>query len=313
MTSEIRDCGSLHKYRTEIPNIILDIDLEPLELSFYIHIKRIAGDHGRCWASNKFLCEKTKISERKLRSIKKSLEEKGLIKISKKLKQDGSIEAMILEIIDLWPTNFDFYRFPNQNISRSNEVRRDMPEVRHTMPEGTAYHATKEEPYEEEPIKKREDVRAKVIPVSVLKERLPHVSTTEEEHLKLEKTLGVSVRDECYKILSDWKEDTPKTKWKKSDYRSILRWVVDSFKERKEKHGTEKNSLIENMEYAKSIELKFKKYTGPGKNKHQIEANHRYFALVFLGCQSPSFTLNYDVPDFKKKLDDVLKQYNLLQ
>lgn len=72
------------------------------------------------------------------------------------------------------------------------------------------------------------------------------------------------------------------------------------------------SSPEDNKEYAKSIELKFKKYTGSEKSRYQIEAFHTYFAIIYLGCQSPSFTLNYDVPNFKKTLDETLKQHNLV-
>ena len=68
-------------------------------------------------------------------------------------------------------------------------------------------------------------------------ERAPHVTTSEDEHRKLGEEFTEPIRDEAYQVLSEWKEDTPKVKWKKSDYRSIRRWVVDSIKEKKTKNG----------------------------------------------------------------------------
>ena len=71
--------------------------------------------------------------------------------------------------------------------------------------------------------------------------RKPKVSTTEVEHLKLLDKHTEAQREEAYQTLSDWKEDTPKSKWKKCDYRSINRWVFDAIKEKKLK-GTKGKS-----------------------------------------------------------------------
>lgn len=65
--------------------------------------------------------------------------------------------------------------------------------------------------------------------------RAPHVSTSNDEHRKLAEEYGEELRDQAYQVLSEWKEDTPKRKWKKSDYRSIRRWVIDSIKEKQAK------------------------------------------------------------------------------
>jgi len=73
-------------------------------------------------------------------------------------------------------------------------------------------------------------------------ERRPHVSTTDEEHKKLADEHGEKKRDAAYEVLGDWKEDTPRSKWKKSDYRSLLRWVFDAMDEKKGKRGGSKRS-----------------------------------------------------------------------
>lgn len=57
-------------------------------------------------------------------------------------------------------------------------------------------------------------------------ERAENVKTTAEEHEKLLKAHGEEKTRRLYQRLSDWKKDTPKSRWKKNDYRSILRWVV---------------------------------------------------------------------------------------
>jgi phage replication O-like protein O len=69
-------------------------------------------------------------------------------------------------------------------------------------------------------------------------ERAEHVHTTNEEHAKLVKDHGEEKVGLFYSILSDWKKDTPRSKWKKCDYRSILRWVVNAASESKNKNIT---------------------------------------------------------------------------
>lgn len=61
--------------------------------------------------------------------------------------------------------------------------------------------------------------------------RAEHVSTTDEEHEKLVKEYGEKKIQNSYERLSEWKLDTPRSKWKKSDYRSIRRWVVAAVEE----------------------------------------------------------------------------------
>jgi hypothetical protein len=71
------------------------------------------------------------------------------------------------------------------------------------------------------------------------KEIKKNVFISDEEHQNLLKSNSNEKIDECYQILSDWKEDTPKTRWKKSDYRSILRWVINVYEEKNKKNKKE--------------------------------------------------------------------------
>ena len=74
------DKRGLDRYRTELPNIIFDSDLDVYELALYVHLKHIAASECNYSASDKDLSEKIKISIRKIKKAKKSLEKKGLIK-----------------------------------------------------------------------------------------------------------------------------------------------------------------------------------------------------------------------------------------
>ena len=106
---QIEDESSLHNYRTETPNIILDMELDPFEYSLYSHIKRIAGDKGRCFASNRLLAKKACMSIDKVKRLKKVLVEKKLIRATVRKNNDNSFQTTLIQIIDWWPRNFQYF------------------------------------------------------------------------------------------------------------------------------------------------------------------------------------------------------------
>jgi hypothetical protein len=61
--------------------------------------------------------------------------------------------------------------------------------------------------------------------------RAEHVLTTDEEHARLVSLRGEALVQRAYEHFSLWKIDTPRSKWKKNDYRSILRWVFKAIEE----------------------------------------------------------------------------------
>ena len=236
-----------HNFRTEIPNLILDMGLTPYELSVYCMMKRIAGDFKSCWLSNKKMAERCNMSERKFIYIKKQLEEKGLIKITKRFKVDGSHDSDLIEITDLWIENHKHFKEKFSHAQNATGVV-------HKKQEGGARDADKEEPIKKNHIKEKESKPKKTqkpekkVPASKDASKLAappdpkkaikrekNVSTTGEEHIKLIEMLGEEETSACYKHLDEWKEDTPKYKWKKNDYRSIRRWVIKAREENKEK------------------------------------------------------------------------------
>lgn len=84
------------------------------------------------------------------------------------------------------------------------------------------------------------------------KQRAENVFTSDEEHADLIKSYGTSFVEKFYKRLSEWKMDTPKSKWKKNDYRSILRWVIKAENEENAKNdykgipGSKDNNPVPN-------------------------------------------------------------------
>lgn len=75
-------------------------------------------------------------------------------------------------------------------------------------------------------------------------ERKPNVFISDDEHQTLINDYGEKMVWEAYEKLSDWKQNTPKHKWKKVDNLSIRNWVVDAVYEDKQKKQKRKNSGI---------------------------------------------------------------------
>lgn len=102
VTDETND----RKYFTIVPNYILD-NLNIYECAVYVLIKRIAGDTGSCWVSAKKMAEKIGINNRTVLKARKSLLEKGLVKlVGKRGKTHLGDE---FKVIDIWQKNMSFY------------------------------------------------------------------------------------------------------------------------------------------------------------------------------------------------------------
>ncbi len=161
LNSSVYDGSSLHKYRTEIPNIIFDIGLSAHEMILYIELKRIASDTGKCWYSVPNLAKKLGVSERTIQYCKKSLsktnpklENRSLIRIEKR-KKSNSRENLpdIITIVDIWDLNFKiFYTGALYAPYGAKNDIKDKIGGAQDAPYG-APNAPKEEPLEEEPKK----------------------------------------------------------------------------------------------------------------------------------------------------------------
>jgi hypothetical protein len=78
--SEIKDNSSLHKYRTEIPDLIFSLGLDPFEFSAYCSLKRI-HDEGDSFGKtiSDLIYENINVAESKLRKTLDGLLKKELI------------------------------------------------------------------------------------------------------------------------------------------------------------------------------------------------------------------------------------------
>lgn len=124
------------------------------------------------------------------------------------------------------------------------------------------------------------------------------VSTTQEEHAKLVYDHGEEKTKKLYRRLAEWKMDTPKSQWKKNDYRSILRWVVNVLdKENKDKKPD--NSYIEeNERYAFKMVMNL-----PGRSDILLGTNYIEF------INGPKCThLEYSDKNFREQVEQELRK-----
>ena len=111
-TYQVRDDGNLHRYRTEIPNIIFRLGLTPYELTLYAHLKQTAGDSGQCWKSTRTLAKETGMSagtickaKDGLTASRPELSGKSLIVVRDEPTGHGGRARHYITLTDVWPEN----------------------------------------------------------------------------------------------------------------------------------------------------------------------------------------------------------------
>lgn len=152
--NQFREEAPSHHWRTEIPNIVEDVLIDPYEFRVYMHIKRRAGDGGTCFESNQSMADKCGMGKRKLILVKQSLatprkelEGRPLILIQKRTTEKGDPDTDLITIVDLWGVNLRSYYSSYGGGGGASGA----PGVVHEVHEGGASGAPKEEHYEEEP------------------------------------------------------------------------------------------------------------------------------------------------------------------
>ena len=111
-TYSVHDNGDLHRYRTEIPNIISRLGLTPYELTLYAHLKQTAGDGGQCWKSTVTLARETGMSAGTISKAKDGLianrpelAGKSLIALREEPGTHGGRPRHYITLTDVWPEN----------------------------------------------------------------------------------------------------------------------------------------------------------------------------------------------------------------
>ncbi len=105
-----------HRYYTELPNIIFEIGLTPVQMCTYAVIKRAAGERGQCTRSYATLCKMIGVKETCLKKTLKELSEKNihinksLIIIRNRLTEHGDRDTNEIIISDIWFDNDTYFQ-----------------------------------------------------------------------------------------------------------------------------------------------------------------------------------------------------------
>lgn len=117
----VRDDGDMHRYRTEVPNIVFRLGLTPFELALYCLLKQTAGDSGECWKSTATLAKETGMSAGMVSKAKEGLQNaraelgnKPLIHVREQDNVNGGRARHFITLTDVWPENMDACRRPAQ-------------------------------------------------------------------------------------------------------------------------------------------------------------------------------------------------------
>lgn len=99
-----------HDHFASIPNLVDDMQLSPHAYRLYGHLKRVAGEHGKCWQSTETLAKACRMSAGKVSEAKAELEgtTPPLIRIVSKKKDDGRLYHDVF-IQDIWTLNHKNY------------------------------------------------------------------------------------------------------------------------------------------------------------------------------------------------------------
>ena len=155
---EIQDGSNDRKYFTIIPNYILNHSTL-WDREVFIQMKRIAGEDGTCWTSQKTLSKQCGISVNRLKkSLNYLLEHKWIKAVgTKRVSTTGGTQQVNeYKIVDLWKLNINFYedKGVSPDATPSNKgVSQDDTKGYHENIKGVSPGDDKEEPIKKITIK----------------------------------------------------------------------------------------------------------------------------------------------------------------
>ena len=121
-TYNIKD-ESPHDYFSQIPNVVDELNLTPYAFRLYAHLRRVAGENGKCWQSTTTLSESCRMSAGSVSSAKRELEETfpPLIRVTSKMGDRGIYHE--ITITDIWIINHDFFTGESVHLVKSPPKR----------------------------------------------------------------------------------------------------------------------------------------------------------------------------------------------
>src|SRR5262245_28317909 len=122
--TEVKDEGSLHLYRTEIPNtVIRGIKSRGLSTDakwLYVYLKSVIGEDGRCWRTTTTIALESGLSRSAVSRAKQELLKARLIRIEKGSRRNRDTDK--LSIRDIWPENMQEFRRHEADDARQSGV-----------------------------------------------------------------------------------------------------------------------------------------------------------------------------------------------
>ena len=105
-----------HHYRTELPNIMLELGLPVYALALYTYYKKVAGDSGHCNTSNATIQRVMGFSPNTTKKYRDVLARphpllggKPLICVTEnRVTDEGDQETVLVRIVDIWTENTDW-------------------------------------------------------------------------------------------------------------------------------------------------------------------------------------------------------------
>lgn len=109
MTDDILVTSRERAYFTIIPNLVDDLELTPYAFRLYVHLRRVAGEDGKCWQSTQTLGKACRMSAGAVSKAKQELVSAGLVLLTKVSRPGGGKPYHVLTITDIWAQNMAQY------------------------------------------------------------------------------------------------------------------------------------------------------------------------------------------------------------
>jgi len=134
-----------------IPNSVDEMGLTVYAFRLYCHLKRVAGDDGKCWQSTRTLATACEISTGAISKAKDELLIKELIKLAQEINPKGGKSYHVITIINIWASSpgeqpsscSELASSLHERSSSPGEIKKT-PLIRHTKKEIAAVAATRE-------------------------------------------------------------------------------------------------------------------------------------------------------------------------
>ncbi len=214
---KIVDAGDLRKYRTELPNIYDDADLDVYEFRLLAHYKRV----GTCTESTKTTARKCHMSTGKITEGRRSLSIKKWISVLR-VDLEGNNYSYSITVLDRWLENFQRYS-PSLHADPPHQVNAPpSPGERPPSPGETKKEPFKKEPIEEGSAGKSRDPRSThpaILAIREVTSRYPSKDVYDLLIRAIGETPNIQDLKTCFEA---WRAKD----WKPTNYGWVTEWYV---------------------------------------------------------------------------------------